>query len=238
MYFLRKLAILSLLALEVVYAAPSRPCTLLSVATGDATLEFASPASQMPVLSPLPYTQDFILKLTGDAQLHALRANEQAQGANAELLLADQTDRKERRLKAEEKLSATPLGRAVKKMSVIFAESFPKNGSFVNVLPNTEGYVASADGAVFVRLLFSEPKITPPVAPVPNVSNEPVKVSLPIMLKVESVTGETLFLKNFEQTKKIPNPDGVIGKNYDGVIESLVKESMTEVMKILTQLYE
>ncbi len=223
------------MSFEIAFAAPSRPCALLSVATSAATVELARPDSQRPVLSPLPYDLEFVLKLTGDAQLHALMANEKVQKANAKLLFADQVTRKEQRENAEEKLSESPLGRAVRNVGTVFCECIPKDGTLVNLPPNADGYVPIAGDPVLVRLHFSEPKITPPIAPVPNVSNEPVKVALTVMLKVESMTGETLFLKTFEQAHQYPNPDRVIGSKYDGVIETLVKECMAEVVKILSE---
>ena len=219
----------------------TRPISLLSVATPEAYLELARPASQGPAvaLEAEPYTEEFILKLSGEAQVAAIKANERVRAANARALavanLADAEDHASRQAAAGVTLGNSALGRCELKVSDLFGEALPEDGPFVLVGTDANGHVPSSDNGVYVRLLFSEPVITPPISQTPGISNEPVTVKLPVMVKAESSEGATLMLNTFEQKVRLPNPDHVMGKNLEKVLDKLVREAVDEVFNVLSK---
>ena len=108
-------------------AAESVPIALLSVATGSATLDLARPDTMRPVFSakPLPYAEEFILKLGGSAAKHALVANERVAEENERnAAIAFQTDRDKwnrREDFARHELRNSLIGKAVLKVPVFSA---------------------------------------------------------------------------------------------------------------------
>ena len=231
------------------YAADGvRQVVLLSVATEKATVELAhTPLAVSPVvLEKEPYSEDFILTLSGEAQAQAIKENSRVRKDNArvlqeydamvrKLVVADNVDRAAKRKLAEEQLGGDPLGKCILHVSDLFGKSFPKTSPFVFCRPDADGIVPASDETLYVRILFSPHSVAPPVAPVPGVSNEPVSLKLPVMLKVESLAGDTLLFETFEQTAKFPNPDRVIGKNLEKALDGLVAEAVKKVFSVLDE---
>lgn len=215
-----------------VLAAPVQTA-LLSVGTEEATLYLARPESQRPVAAvlPLPYSEDFILKLEGLAQSRALATNERVATENARALeIAAQTDRDERERRhtlAEYTLSQSDLGKAVLKAPIWFDVALTNGLDLVALSPDADGYVSAADDARLVRILFGDVRFQPQPSPVPNTSNEPVKATLPVTVKIENPAGERLSLESFEETMRFPN-DALLGPARAKSLETLVKAAVAK----------
>ena len=221
----------------VAFAAPVQTA-LLSVGTEDTTLDLARPESQRPAapILPLPYSEDTIVLLKGLAQDRVLAANERIAIENARAVeIAIQTDRDERErrhVRAVHDLSQSDLGKAVLKAPEWFEVALTNGLDFIFLSPDAYGYVAVADDARLVRLLFGELRFNPIPSPIPNTSNERIKVTLPVIVKVENPAGERLHLESFEETKQFSN-DALIGPARAQSLEALVHASVvTAVTKI------
>lgn len=223
----------------VAFAAPVQTA-LLSVGTEEATLDLARPESQRPVAAvlPLPYSEDFILKLQDFAQSRALATNERVAAENARALeIAVQTDRDERERRhvvAEYTLSQSDLGMAVLKAPIWFDAALTNGLGLVALTPDADGYVAAADDARLVRILFGEVRFQPQPSPVPNTSNEPVKATLPVTVKIESPAGERLLLESFEETMRFPN-DALLGPARAKSLEALVKSAVAKAVSLIAE---
>lgn len=230
--------VFALLAAAALAAGPARadapvPVALLSVATEAGTLDVARPDTQRPAvaLKPLPYAQEFVLGLKGPAQKHALEENERVAAENeraVEIALAEDRETRNRREKdARHALGQSELGKAVLRAPSMFAGAVTNGLGLAVLHADAEGFVAAApEDARFVRLLFGEPAFRPKPEVVPGISNEPIRVALPVTLKIESTAGETLSLETFEQTATAPNSDSLIGPARAKFFESLVKSAV------------
>lgn len=224
-----------------------RQLVLLSVGTEKATVELAhTPVKVAPVVQKEPYSEEFILKLSGEGQAQALRENARIRESNEralqagetaaqKMIVADNVDRAAKRKAAEEQLSGDPLGRCVLHVSDLFGKSIPKDCSFMECRPDADGIVPKSDGTLYVRLLFSPYSTTPPIAKVPGISNDPVTLKLPVMLKVESAAGKCLLFETFEQTAKYPNPDRILGANLEKALDALVRDAVKKSISVLQE---
>ena len=214
-------------------AAPVQTA-LLSVGTESVTLDLARPEAQRPVVEvlPLPYSEDFIVKLGDLAQMRALAANERIAAQNARAAeIAVQADRDERNLRHDRAvytLSQSDFGKAVLKVPAWFDFAATNGLDLVVLSPDADGYIAAAEDARLVRILFGDVQFNPTPSPVPNTSNESVKATLSVMLKIESPTGERLSLESFEETMLFPN-DALLGPARAKSMETLVKSAVAKV---------
>ena len=220
-------------------AAASIPVCLLSVGTEDATFDIARPASLRPeALQSAPaYSGDDVAALSGPAQFHALVENRRVSAENARAaaiaVQADRDGRDRRETAALHALSATDVGRAALHARERFGAAVTNGLPFVLVHADSEGFVDAPANAVFVRLLFGEPSFSPKPPVLPNTSDTPVKVSLPVTVKAENPAGETLFFETFEQTAVARDPDALVGPGIGGFVDRLAAEAVkTAVSKL------
>ena len=96
-------------------------------------------------------------------------------------------------------------------------------------------YLSVADDVLLVSLLFQEPKKTPGPSPVPNTSNEPVRLAMSVMLKAESQKGQLFFTQSFEQSLVVRDQDRLLGKDYDKILEQMIRDAMREVARRLAE---
>ncbi len=209
---------------------------LLSVSTDEATLDFARSAVLRPAAKtrPLPYSEAFILQLSGAAQRHALEENEQVadENAYAEELVArqDAETQAAREGRARQVLGQSDLGKAVLKTADYFAEAAAGMSDVSLLNADADGFIVAPADARYVRLFFGVPQFDPLPAPLPNISNEPIHVTLPVMLKVESPSGEKLLLETFEQTATAANSNALLGpariEFFERLLHSAVESSL------------
>lgn len=235
-----------------VCAEASRRVALLSVSTDMVWLEVARPESRRPpiVITPLeqePYSSDDISKMSDAAQAEMIRQNgvvrernRRLEEANAELvqrsLAADAADTRARQRAARSRLMQTPLGRAVAAVPQLFGPICSSNGTFVVLTPGQDDiYLSVTDDDLLVSILFQEPKKNPKLSPVPNTSNDPVRILMPVILKAESLDGRVFFTDTFEQKLVVCNQDRILGKDYDRILEQMVRDAMREVAKRLSE---
>lgn len=214
--------------------ADSAPVALLSVATGVATLDVARPESQRPVVvqKPLPYAESFIRGLRGPAQKHALEENERVAAENeraAEIaVVASRETRDRREAVARRALGGSDLGRAVLRVPEFFSAAATNGLGLVLLRVDGDGFVVGApEDARLVRMFFDEPRFNPPPPPLPAISNDPIRASMSVTLKVESPSGETVLLETFEQTATARNPDALVGSARKTFLETLVKAAVS-----------
>ena len=222
-------------------AASAAGIALLSVATGECTLELARSGKMrpVPVVQPLPYGEEFLLSLEGPAQKHALKENERVAAGNgrrAALAVQQDRDTRERReTEARHVLGQSDLGKAVLESPAIFADALATNRAFSVLRADADGFVAAADDARLVRLLFGVPRFNPLPAPLPNTSNEPNRVTLPVTVKVESPEGETILLETFEQTLTAPDSDALLGPARAAFFKRLVCAGVESAIQRIPQ---
>lgn len=229
----------SLLALSALFAlaASAADIALLSVATDEAALELARSEAMRPIPEPqpLPYGEDFIVSLKDSAQEHALAANERIAAENGyRAALAVQRDRdvRERReTEARRVLGQSGIGQAVLEAPAFFAEAAATNRGCSVLHADADGFVAAGPDARLVRLLFGVPRFNPQPAPLPNISNEPVRVTLPVTFKVESPAGETILLEPFEQSATAANSDALLGPARGQFLARLVRAAVEETVR-------
>lgn len=222
-----------------VRAAGSVPVALLSVATGKATLDLARPESMRPVFypKPLPYTDEMILKLGDLSARHAMLANERVAAENernaAIVLQADRDEWSRRENLARHELRNSNLGKAVLKVPELFSTAITNGLPFVMLSADSDRFVPAIANALFVRLLFEEPRFNPPPPVLPNTSDRPINVTLPVMLKVEDAAGNAIAFEKYEQTAVASNPDHLIGPAQRTFMEALVSNAVeTAVSKL------
>ncbi len=215
-------------------AAPVQTA-LLSVGTEEATLNLARSEAERPVaeVKPLPYTEEFILKLEGPAQARALAANERVAAENekaekdAELAYRDMLKRRHEWAMCA--LSRDDFGKAVLKAPAWFAVAASNGLDLVVLSPDADGFVAAAEDARLVRILFGAVRFQPQPSPLPNTSNEPVKATLSVMLKIENPAGERLLLEAFEESMRFPN-DALLGQARAQSLEALVRAAVDKAV--------
>lgn len=222
-------------------AASAADIALLSVATDECTLELARSGRMrpVPVVQALPYGEEFILSLEGPAQKHALLENERVaaeNGRRAALAVQQDRDTQERReTEARHVLGQSDLGKAVLGAPAFFADAVATNRGFSVSHADTDGFITAADDARLVRLLFGVPRFNPLPAPLPNTSNEPIRVTLPVTVKVESPDGDSLLLETVEQTLTAPDSDALIGPARAAFFERLVRSGVESAIRLIPQ---
>lgn len=229
-----------------------RQVALLSVSTDTVWLEVGRPESRRPPIALLtpekePYSMEDIQKVSETAQAAMIRENGKVRNANRQIeavnenriekaVLADSVDTHERQEIARGKLAQTPLGRAVATVPQLFGPACSSNGALVVLAPRRDDvYLSVADDVLLVSLLFQEPKKTPGPSPVPNTSNEPVRLAMSVMLKAESQKGQLFFTQSFEQSLVVRDQDRLLGKDYDKILEQMIRDAMREVARRLAE---
>lgn len=225
----------AMLCTGAAFAAAPVQTALLSVGTEEATLYLAYTEAERPVAEtkPLPYTEEFILKLEGLAQAHALATNERIalENARAEetVALVSREERTRRHVIAEFTLSQSDLGKAVLKAPIWFDVAVTNGLGLVVLSPDADGFLAPADDARLVRILFGEVRFQPQPSPLPNTSSELVKATLSVVVKVENPAGERLALESFEESMRFPN-DALLGPARAQSLEALVKAAVAKAV--------
>lgn len=218
-------------------AASAADIALLSVATDEAALELARSETMRPVseAQPLPYGEDFILSLEGPAQKHALEENERVTAENgyrAALAVQRGRDARERReTEARHVWEQSDIGQAVLKVPAFFAEAAAANRGCSVLHADADGFVAAGPDARLVRLLFGVPRFNPQPEPLPNTSDEPIRVTLPVTFKAESPAGDTILLETFEQSATAANSDALLGPARGRFLARLVRAAVEETVR-------
>lgn len=227
--------------LSPAFAAEPVPVALSSVATSSATLDLARPETLRPtfIAKPLPYTEEMILKLGDSASRHAMVANERVAAENERnAAIAAQADRDEwnrRENFARHEFQKSYLGKAVLKVPEFFPLAITNGLPFATLRADSDGFVPVFPNALFIRFLFEEPRFNPEPPVLPNTSDRPIKVTLPVMLKVEDAAGETIAFEKYEQMAVAYNPDKLIGPAQGAFMEALVAKAVeTAVSKLPT----
>ncbi len=228
------------------------PVALLSVATDAAWLEISRPESRRPpvALAPLeaePWSMEQIREMGDAAQAEMIRENGAVRARNRQIeeenalriqraVSADLTDTRSRQRVARANLLQTPLGQAALSAADTFASVCSSNANLAVLAPQGESfYLPDVDGAALVSLLFQEPKKTPPPANVPGTGFDAIRLTLPVMLKVEEPDGRVRLKKSFERELVVPNTDSLLGKGYERALTRLANDAVVEVVRLLAE---
>ena len=229
-----------------------RQVALLSVSTDSVWLEVGRAESRRPpivllALEKEPYSAEDVRKVSDTAQAEMIRQNGIVRERNRQIeavnedriekaVLADGVDTRARQEAARGKLAQTPLGRAVATVPQLFGPACSSNGTLLVLAPiRDDVYLSVTDDDLLVSLLFQEPKKNPRPSPAPNTSNEPVRLAMPVVVKAESQSGRLFFTQTFEQALVVQNQDRLLGKDYDQVLEQMVRDAMREVARRLAE---
>ena len=56
-----------------------------------------------------------------------------------------------------------------------------------------------------------------------------------VMLKAESQKGQLFFTQSFEQSLVVRDQDRLLGKDYDKILEQMIRDAMREVARRLAE---
>lgn len=229
------------------------PVALLSVATDATWLEISRPVSRRPPVAVIPleaepWPMEQIRTMGDAAQAEMIRENGAVRARNRQIeaenalriqraVSADLTDTRSRQRVARASLSRTPLGQAVLSAADTFASVCSSNADLVVLAPQGESfYLPDVDGAALVSLLFQKPEKTPPPADLPGTGCDVIRLTLPVMLKVEEPGGQVLLQKSFERELMVPNSDSLLENGYERVLTRLANDAVVEVIRLLAEI--
>ncbi len=132
---------------------------------------------------------------------------------------------------ARSELAKSDLGMIVLKIPEFFPISITNGFPFALLHSDEEGFVKAPVNALFMRLFFGDLRFNPQPAPLPNISNEPITLTLPVSIKLESPTGESLFFETFDQKMVVANSDALLGKKKSKPLTEIVRAAVGTSVK-------